>query len=458
MNWNGTADSMAEAWVEAQRQMWNSWSHFAQSAPANRQADMNPYNQWFQAARQGVEAWTTNADSTMRRTADQLLDSQKALQNFYVFSLDVWKQMADQAAAGTDWNTVLNSYMSQLQNQFSSVPSAMSGNVEAAANQWLLFQQQMQHLLLPWMQLTKQAGANWPSFSEWTPFSSGITSLDDFIKQGFASYNQLIHPLLDSPPLGFSREVEELMRQSVKAWGSYQEASVEYGVVMADAWLTAFKRLQEELYALSLKGQTITTLQGVSNLWAEIADPAMSEVFVSERFVRAQGKLLTATMNLRIQQRAIIERISELFDIPTRTEVDEVHKTIYEQRKEIKALKNELSVLQSTAHAPASPEIVSSGTTKTPSARKESPKRSKRLKGSVTQSQKRQDDLKRIKGIGEISEAKLNGAGIFTYAEIAESSADQLAEIVGKERARLINTEIWIAQARELATLSNQEG
>ena len=51
-------------------------------------------------------------------------------------------------------------------------------------------------------------------------------------------------------------------------------------------------------------------------------------------------------MTYRIQQREIAEASLSLYDLPTRSEVDEAHRNIYELRKEVKALKKALADLQ----------------------------------------------------------------------------------------------------------------
>ena len=63
------------------------------------------------------------------------------------------------------------------------------------------------------------------------------------------------------------------------------------------------------------------------------------------------------------------------------------------------------------------------------------------------------DNLKRIKGIGPVFEARLNQAGIWTFADLAELTPEQIREIVSSGRAKnMIEPEEWIAQARQLAS------
>ena len=72
---------------------------------------------------------------------------------------------------------------------------------------------------------------------------------------------------------------------------------------------------------------------------------------------------------------------------------------------------------------------------------------------------KKPDSLVKISGIGEIYEQRLNGAGIYTFEQLANSSPNTIQEITEVTRW---NPEDWIAEAKILvdekqADLANQE-
>jgi small subunit ribosomal protein S2 len=61
------------------------------------------------------------------------------------------------------------------------------------------------------------------------------------------------------------------------------------------------------------------------------------------------------------------------------------------------------------------------------------------------------DDLKRIKGISEKLEQKLNDAGVFHYWQIADLDAENLALLDRKLKTKgQIEQENWVAQAKKL--------
>lgn len=64
---------------------------------------------------------------------------------------------------------------------------------------------------------------------------------------------------------------------------------------------------------------------------------------------------------------------------------------------------------------------------------------------------KRRDDLKAIRGIGEVFQDKLYDAGVTTYDALAALSADEVAAIIQAEDWQNYDYGDWIRQAAELA-------
>lgn len=77
-------------------------------------------------------------------------------------------------------------------------------------------------------------------------------------------------------------------------------------------------------------------------LWTETADASLEKVFRSEHYVNIQGRLFDAAMNYRLREQEVVELVLKTGYVPTRSEVDEAHRNIYELRKEVKALKKAL--------------------------------------------------------------------------------------------------------------------
>ena len=62
------------------------------------------------------------------------------------------------------------------------------------------------------------------------------------------------------------------------------------------------------------------------------------------------------------------------------------------------------------------------------------------------------DQLEAIRGIGPVYARRLNEAGIFTYANLAQATPDQLVSIVVTEGSVTPDVAAWISEAQTLST------
>jgi hypothetical protein len=61
------------------------------------------------------------------------------------------------------------------------------------------------------------------------------------------------------------------------------------------------------------------------------------------------------------------------------------------------------------------------------------------------------DDLTKIKGIGPVMQERLNGMGIYAFAQLAKSTPEEIREALGESSKRLTKMGNWIKQAKKLA-------
>jgi class III poly(R)-hydroxyalkanoic acid synthase PhaE subunit len=159
--------------------------------------------------------------------------------------------------------------------------------------------------------------------------------------------------LLESPSMGYTRELHAKLLKGFDAWLDFRRASFEYQVMLADAWARAFEQLMQELVTLAEKGERIQSLRQLLGLWVDVADRVFMEEFRSEAYNRVQGQLVNTVMAYRLREQEIVETFMKISNLPTRSEMDEAHRTIYELRKEVKALRKALREADSQAPAQA---------------------------------------------------------------------------------------------------------
>jgi class III poly(R)-hydroxyalkanoic acid synthase PhaE subunit len=156
-------------------------------------------------------------------------------------------------------------------------------------------------------------------------------------------YEKIFGSFLNSPSLGYSRELNNKWLKGFDSWINLYKASFDYQVVLADVWVRTFEELMRELVSSEEKGETLQNWRQFLQVWSRVVDRVFAETFRSSDALEIRGKFLNAAMTYRLQQQQLMEVFLKMNDLPIRSEVDEIHRSIYELRKEIKSLKKSLA-------------------------------------------------------------------------------------------------------------------
>jgi hypothetical protein len=116
---------------------------------------------------------------------------------------------------------------------------------------------------------------------------------------------------------------------------------LEHNAVVLEAWLQAGRSFAEQLTKIEPKP---LNAKAALTLWTEIANQQLLESQRSEPFLQTQAALIRATTELRVTQQELVEHFGKQYGFPTRTELDDVHRTVTELRRELRAMRQEQRV------------------------------------------------------------------------------------------------------------------
>lgn len=168
-----------------------------------------------------------------------------------------------------------------------------------------------------------------------------------FLYAGTDEINQAIQRLVEGPEFADIGHIERQMLKATREWVALREASAAYRAVTAAAWSRAFQTFSAETAkepALMRQG-----FRPVLDRWLAIANDELIRTQRTDEFLKAQRELLAAGVAYRLKERELVEIWCETHSIPTRTEVDDLHRTVHDLRAQVRALTARL------ATAPAAP-------------------------------------------------------------------------------------------------------
>jgi class III poly(R)-hydroxyalkanoic acid synthase PhaE subunit len=150
------------------------------------------------------------------------------------------------------------------------------------------------------------------------------------------------------PALGLAREQTEMWRDLMAAQTEYQQLEQELRTVWAKVQTDALAMLEALIRERKTK-QSAGSLPGIEdyrelyNLWVECGEKVFAQVAHSESYCKLQAQLGNAAIRLRARQQAMLERVLKQYDLPTRSELNTVHKQMRELRERVAMLEGQLA-------------------------------------------------------------------------------------------------------------------
>ena len=153
--------------------------------------------------------------------------------------------------------------------------------------------------------------------------------------------DQTLQRMAEGPQLADLWNTERKFMAVFNAWTAMRRHSLEHNKVVLEAWMKAAGAFAKLLNERADKGEALESWRAVLALWVETANEVLLETQRSEAFLSTQRDLVKASSELRLAQQDLAEFYSEMFGYPTREELDDVHRTVTELRREVRALRRE---------------------------------------------------------------------------------------------------------------------
>jgi hypothetical protein len=155
---------------------------------------------------------------------------------------------------------------------------------------------------------------------------------------GGSQVGETIRRLTEGPRFADFGTIERRMGRIMELWLEVQKRARAYEAVVAGAWLEANKRFAGELQERYRTGTAPGDPKAVLKLWLDVANRSLLETHRSEPFLQAQAELLRHGMDFLLAEREMIEALVEPAGLPTRTEIDEVHRSVLDLKRRLRAL------------------------------------------------------------------------------------------------------------------------
>jgi hypothetical protein len=188
-----------------------------------------------------------------------------------------------------------------------------------------------------WTALAKQG---WPMLAGSDADRSSLQQFFDpavWSKAGAGRFDLALERLTEGPTYATLWDLDRQLLNAQKLWLKRSEDIAAYQAIVQAAWRRAVQRFIDALN--DPKAPPVKSGREFLDLWIATANACLLEMHRSQEFLEAQRKMTRSATDYRLQEREIAEAFCAMHHIPTRTEMDEVQRAVYELRRELRALR-----------------------------------------------------------------------------------------------------------------------
>lgn len=173
--------------------------------------------------------------------------------------------------------------------------------------------------------------------------AQGFEQLFADLRAGAAPWRAEFDAWTRLPAFGYSREAQVRKQQIAAGFAEYAAQLDRYNGLMLTASRKALERLESKLVEHSEPGRQFKSFRELYDAWIDAAEEGYAEVALSDEFRHAYGALVNAQMQVRKHIQHEVERSTGGVGMPTRTEVDAVHRKLAAMQRRIAELEHRLS-------------------------------------------------------------------------------------------------------------------
>ena len=284
-----------------QQQYWNAWSDATRQSVGQTPSAATPWHE-------GLEQWSRMfaGSGQQSETADRLMSSAKnyvALMQSMVATAS-GKNVGAGAGPTQAWTDALRDGFNLPNMDAALLNNPMAAMLKGFSGQGAQSFEQLFANFAPFLAQAKQEGMSW----------------------------------LQAPAFGYAREHQEHYQKMLTAFAEYQEALKHYNALMLKSSQRSFGIFEGKLAERSEPGRQIDSMRGLYDLWVDSAEEAYAEIALSEEFRKVYGDVVNAQTRVRSQIQQEVERVGTDLGMPTRTELNSVHKRLHDLRRKVNDL------------------------------------------------------------------------------------------------------------------------
>jgi polyhydroxyalkanoate synthase subunit PhaE len=315
--------AMFEQWQNYQKSYLDAWQAMAESSIPGKQAG----NPWTDALDKWWQSLSNQSAPASKDVFSMLIDQGKCFFNMASAINGSLGEAMKVKSNGGDWEKVISKCFDGLRETWAASSAAIPLEL------WRKF-------------VIKQ-------------FQSPGDLIPDFVKQFQDSENHF----LSTPAVGLTREKQERLQKLIKEVSEYQVACGEFLEVQTKIGNLSIDLLQKEVVEMFRNQEYPDTYRAIYDLWVDCYEEVYADAVMQPEYNKAYSDMVNSLMRLTLTYREMQDETLEAYGLPSRRELDTLHKRFqqerrekYKMRAEIESLKEQVMRLASAPKASTEPK------------------------------------------------------------------------------------------------------
>lgn len=176
----------------------------------------------------------------------------------------------------------------------------------------------------------------------------------DFFQNWLAAYEQTWQPFLKMPQLGLTRGYKEKAARWVDTFQIFQAALADFLFSLYQPVEESLAVMQEHLRAQAREGKISEDFQLYYRRWIKTLEVRYLTLFTEPEFLQTMRKTVEALSDFLAARQDLTTAAMKNLSIPTPEELDDLHREIYQLKKQVRELKSGQARKKITKRPPSS--------------------------------------------------------------------------------------------------------
>ncbi len=348
-NWMSQANNMfsnmntANTWMN-NMQHWNTNNPFSMDAMKNSGNDMTAaFNQWYNMLNTNFSEWQGHLQNgTTQDAFRNMLNSTEGYTRFYQMWAPMWKSIQEKTFNTEMYKNMVSpeAYQQFMDKFFGFLPEGTRSYMQQMTTMMQNGAKQFGTTGISGFNQMKQAFSSMPGMSG----TEGFTNMLNMYQQAQSMMQNAVSPMA-------KMMTPNQHTKSIAEWQDIADRTMVYNIKNAQMQYMMYTQGTKVMDALAESvmhkleaGEEVKSMMSLYQDWMSISDKTFVSLFESDEYSQLMAEVSALQLKLRKDMEAQMEKGLAGIPVATRTELDELYKTIYDLKKEVRQLSRMLEI------------------------------------------------------------------------------------------------------------------